>query len=85
MSTVTIRIDEQLKKKAQKTLEKQGLDMSTAIKMFFKQVVFEKGLPFLPTHNEEVLRRRWDAQVQDALQNGKAYSSFQEMIDDMKN
>ena len=82
-TNVTIRIDEKLKKDAKKTLEKQGLDMSTAIKMFFSQVVIEKGLPFLPTHNTELLKQRWDAQVKDALKNGKSYNSGKEVLADL--
>lgn len=84
MTNVTIRIDEKLKRDAKKTLEKQGLDMSTAIKMFFSQVVIEKGLPFLPTHNEETLKKRWDTEVKDALKNGKRYSSAEELLSDLK-
>ena len=82
-TNVTIRIDEKLKKDAKKTLEKQGLDMSTAIKMFFSQVVIEKGLLFLPTHNTELLKQRWDAQVKDALKNGKSYNSGKEVLADL--
>lgn len=83
MTNITIRIDEKLKKDTQRTLEKQGLDMSTAIKMFFNQVVIEKGLPFLPTHNPEILKRRWDKEVSDAIENGKSYSSARELFADI--
>jgi len=84
MTNVTVRIDEKLKKEAKKTLAKQGLDMSTAIKMFFSQVVIEKGLPFLPTHNEIFLKKRWDAQVKETLENGKGYFSAEKLFDDIK-
>jgi len=84
MTHVTIRIDEKLKKNTKKILEKQGLDMSTAIKMFFNQITIEKGLPFLPTHNEEVIKKRWDAQVKVALDNGRRYSSAKELFSDIK-
>ena len=84
MTNITIRIDKKLKRDAKKTLEKQGLDMSTAIKMFFSQVVIEKGLPFSPTHNEVFLKKRWDAQVKDALENGRSYSSADELLGDIK-
>ncbi len=83
MANVIIRIDEKLKKQTKSILEKQGLDMSTAIKMFFSQIVIEKGLPFLPTHNQEILKKRWDAQVEDAIKTGKAYSSVQELFTDI--
>lgn len=83
MTNVTIRIDDKLKQDAKRTLEKQGLDMSTAIKMFFSQVVIEKGLPFLPTHNPEILKKQWNREVEDALKNGKRYSSGKSLIGDI--
>ena len=83
MTNLTIRIDDKLKKEARKTLAKQGMDMSTAVKMFFNQVVIEKGLPFLPTHNPELIRKRWDKEVEDALKNGKSYSSAEELFADI--
>ena len=83
MTNVTIRIDEKLKRETKKTLEKQGLDMSTAIKMFFNQIVIEKGLPFLPTHNPELLKKRWDTEVKEAIDNDKSYSSAKELFADI--
>ena len=83
MSNLTIRIDEKLKKETRKTLEKQGLDMSTAVKMFFNQIVIQKGLPFLPTHDPKKIKKQWDAEVKDALKNGKIYSSVKELFDDI--
>lgn len=82
MTNVTIRIDEKLKKETQKTLEKQGLDMSTAIKMFFNQVVIEKGLPFLPTHNPQILKSKWDAEVKESKKD-RLYSSAKELFADI--
>lgn len=83
MTNVIVRIDEKLKKQTKHILEKQGLDMSTAIKMFFSQIVIEKGLPFLPTHNEKTLKKRWDMQTENAIKNGKAYSSAKELFEDI--
>ena len=71
VNQLNIRIDEKLKKQAGKALAGVGLDMSGAIKVFLTQVVTEKGLPFTPTNNPSVIKARWDAQVADALKNGK--------------
>ena len=84
MNNLTIRMDEKLKKQAKNTLAKQGLDMSTAVKMFFNQVIIEKGLPFLPTHNPDRLKKIWDIEVNNALKNNKKYSSAEEMFSDIK-
>jgi DNA-damage-inducible protein J len=69
MTTIQIRIDEQTKKSSAKILDAIGIDMSAAIKMFLKQVVFQKGIPFrvvtengLTLEQEDlILRRRAEA------------------------
>ncbi len=45
-STITVRVEEQTKKEASKIFKEVGLDMSTAINIFLKQVIRSKGLPF---------------------------------------
>jgi len=49
MSNIQIRIDEKEKKEVKKIFEKIGLDMSSAIKLFIRQTILRKGLPFLLT------------------------------------
>lgn len=49
MTTLQIRIDEKTKKQAKKIFASLGLDMSTGIKLYLKQVMIRKGLPFLVT------------------------------------
>jgi len=46
MSTIQLRIDAETKKKAKKTLDALGLDMSSAIKLYLKQIVIRNGIPF---------------------------------------
>lgn len=46
MSTIQVRIDEKTKKSAQKVLNEIGLDMSSAVKIYFKQIILNKGIPF---------------------------------------
>lgn len=46
MTTIQVRIDEKTKKSSAKILDQIGIDMSAAIKMFLKQVVLRKGIPF---------------------------------------
>lgn len=48
-TTINIRIDPDDKANARVVFDKLGLDMSTAINMFLKQVVIEQGFPFKPT------------------------------------
>jgi len=44
-----VRIDDDTKKQAQQIFLAMGLDISTAVNMFIKQVVRNQGFPFLPT------------------------------------
>ncbi len=46
MNTLQIRIDEKIKTKAQKILQKMGLDMSSAIKLYLNQIIQEEAIPF---------------------------------------
>lgn len=81
MTQLTIRIDEKLKKDAKKVFEKHGLDMSSAIKMFFSQAILEKGIPFQPTHNKDRLAEKWDREVAEALASGKSYTPENVLVD----
>lgn len=46
MSTIQIRIDDKTKNSAKKVLDEVGMDMSSAIKVYLKQIVIRKGIPF---------------------------------------
>lgn len=44
--TTSFSVDADVKAQVQELYSELGLDMSTAINMFFKQCLYEKGLPF---------------------------------------
>lgn len=46
MSTVAVRVDDQLKDDATELFQSLGLDMSTAVKMFLIQSVKTQSIPF---------------------------------------
>jgi DNA-damage-inducible protein J len=46
MSTIQIRIDPKTKIAAKKILDKLGLDMSSAIKVYLMQIIISEGIPF---------------------------------------
>ena len=86
MASLHIRIDEKMKKKVQKILDDLGLDMSTAVNMYFHQIALREGIPFdidrgrwVPKH----IMEEWEKEVQDALKNGKRYTSASEMMADI--
>jgi addiction module RelB/DinJ family antitoxin len=46
MATIQLRIDNATKKSAKSILDKLGIDMTAAIKIYLKQIVINKGIPF---------------------------------------
>ncbi len=58
MTTLQIRIDEEIKSKAKLILDALGLDLSTAIKLFLIKVIHVKGIPFtIITENGMTLKQ----------------------------
>ncbi|MCM1264263.1 MAG: type II toxin-antitoxin system RelB/DinJ family antitoxin [Butyrivibrio sp.] len=58
---VQVRLDKDLRDEVADIYSKMGLDIPTAIRMFFARTKIEKGLPFattLPRTDEELLRAR---------------------------
>jgi DNA-damage-inducible protein J len=47
-STLNIKIDKNVKEKAAQLLESMGLDHTTAIDMYYRQIITERRLPFQP-------------------------------------
>ena len=56
MGVLQVRVDDELKNQAAEKLEKEGLDLSTAVRMFLKKVVLEEGFPFNKGIDEETLK-----------------------------
>lgn len=48
-SSLQVRLDPGLRHEAQIILDGLGIDISTAVRMFLRQVVVERGLPFRPS------------------------------------
>ncbi|MCM1044700.1 MAG: type II toxin-antitoxin system RelB/DinJ family antitoxin [Candidatus Gastranaerophilales bacterium] len=58
---VQVRLDKDLRDEVADIYAKMGLDIPTAIRMFFARTKIEKGLPFattLPRTDETILRER---------------------------
>jgi DNA-damage-inducible protein J len=78
-ATLTIRLDPVLKKQSEQVLNEMGLTPSQAITLFYKQIKFQRGLPFeiqLPQEpNEETL------QAMDDLKKGRNVMTFKTVSD----
>lgn len=81
-TSITIRMDENLKKQAEILFEDMGLNMTTAITMFAKAVVRQNKIPFEisadPFYSEENQRHLMKS-ISD-LDNGKG--KIHELIED---
>lgn len=83
MAQISLRVDDELKRGAERTLNDIGLSMSTAINIFLKTVVRENRIPFelsadpfYSKENMEELERR----VND-IRSGKSILKEHELIE----
>ena len=62
-SNVNVRIDADVKELATHLLERMGIDQTTAIDMFYRQIIAERRLPFqpvvTPTLDERLTEAIW--------------------------
>ena len=83
----SIQIDEKTKKEAQELFKDLGLSLSTAINIFLKQAIREKGIPFyinsLPENTELAQAFEEAKQIKKNPSNYKSYSSPEEMFKDV--
>jgi len=47
-TTVNVRVDENVKLGVEQLFESMGMNISTAVNMFFRQCLLERALPFQP-------------------------------------
>ena len=74
MTTIqkTYRIDEELQQKAEQYFSEMGLNPTVAITMFFKRVVDEKKMPFIP----EVISERVDYSMESKERLSELFSKI---------
>lgn len=66
MTTINVRVDEDVKREAGELFSDLGIDISAAVNMFLRQSIMQGGLPF------EVKRRTPNAETLEALEELKA-------------
>ncbi len=80
-SEIRSRIEPELKDQAQDVLSRCGLNISDAIRLFLRQVVVAKGLPF---EIREVPNDETRAAITEARQVRARYSTAKDLIDDLE-
>ncbi len=83
----SVKLDEETKKEAQKLFKDLGLNLSTAINIFLKQAVREKGIPFyissLPENSELSQALEEAKKIKKNPSNYKSYNTPKEIFVDV--
>lgn len=82
-ANISIRTNAELKEKAQKALADLGFDMTTAINVFLRQVVYKRAIPFdisLPKSNTVKLGG-WEGKIKLAEDFDQPLEDFQEYME----
>ena len=84
-TNINIRTSSELKAQAQEVFASLGLDMSTAINIFLKQVVYRDAIPFEISRPKNHSEKQARSSIRGCLK-GKVWmaSDFDAPIDDMK-
>ncbi|MGL5254154.1 MAG: type II toxin-antitoxin system RelB/DinJ family antitoxin [Brevinema sp.] len=85
--STTIRTDHDAKKQVQQIFSNLGMDMSTAVNIFFHQVIRSNGLPFevvMDTPNDETVEAIREVQRMKADPSiGKTYTDVDAMMKEL--
>lgn len=85
-TSMTIRMNKEIKEEAQKLFSSLGMDMTTAINVFLRQAIYFRGFPFeicLDIPNEETLEAINEVRELKKDPNKKTYGSFAELLEDL--
>ncbi len=87
--TLNIRIEPELKKEVETTLNDLGMNIAEAVAIFLKQVVMTDSIPFIikkPKFNKETLEAIEEAEeIMKHPENYKSYNNVYEMIEEIEN
>lgn len=86
MATINVRIDNEIKKEAEKVLKQLGFGMTTAINLFLRAVIWHNGIPFsLEIPNKKTMKvfKEIDEEIASGHIKGKRYKSVEELRKDL--
>ena len=86
LTSITMRIEEDLKSDLQNLVSSLGMDMTTFFTISAKQAVREQRIPFeisMRTPNEETLAAIDEVRELKKNPNKKTYGSFEELLEDL--
>ena len=81
IANVVARVEPEIKERAEEILERLGIPVSTAINMFYRQIIQKRGLPFRPSvmpqrplSREEMTDEEFEARMEESfrqIENGQ--------------
>ena len=83
--TLNIRIEPELKKEVEITLNDLGMNIADAVTIFLKQVVLTESIPFIikkPKLNSETIKAIEEAEK--GINLSKGYTNLEEMWEDLE-
>ena len=87
--TLNIRIEPELKREVEATLNDLGMNIADAVTIFLKQVVMTDSIPFIirkPKFNKETLEAIEETnEIMKHPENYKTYNNVYEMIEEIEN
>lgn len=86
MAVLQVRVDDELKKQASELLEREGLDLSTAVRMFLKKVVLQRGYPFDKGIDETTLKALIALRImqETSEKNGNSEMTLEEINEEIR-
>lgn len=86
-SSLNVNVNAETKKEASKILDELGLNMTTAINIYLKQIVKHNGIPFevknrVPNHKLKKALKETGKIIKGKV-NSKAYSSAEDLMKDI--
>ncbi len=83
-SNIFARVEPEVKEQAEQVLEQLGIPMSSAVSMFLKQVVLQRGIPFemklpkdIPPSYSSLTKEQFNAEIEKGMldiEAGRTYS-----------
>ncbi len=84
-TTISIRTDSVLKKKASKIFDHYGLNMSTAFNMYLSDVVEGRTRPTSDVrYVDSKTMRKWEKEKKEALKSGEYYTNVKDFMESLK-
>ncbi len=87
-TSMNIRMDADVKRQAQKIFSDMGMDTTTAINIFLRQVIRTHSIPFdikTDVPNDETLLAIKEVRELKNNPNVKSYDSFAELLEEVRN